>query len=98
MFLNIGTSELFVIILITVLLFGSKKIPELARGLGKGIREFKNATSDIQEEIRKTSNDINKQVDLDRHLSQSYQRNQYTDTRSKEKDGPEEGSSKAETV
>ena len=42
------------------MLFGSKKIPELARGLGKGIREFKNATSDIQEEIRKTSSEITK--------------------------------------
>lgn len=58
MFLFIGTPEIFIILLIVVLLFGSKKIPELARGLGKGIREFKNATGDIQEEIRKTSQEI----------------------------------------
>ena len=55
LFFNIGTPELFVIILVIIMFFGSKKIPELARGLGKGIREVKNATSDIQEEIRKTS-------------------------------------------
>lgn len=53
-----STQELFLAGLVAVLLFGSKKIPELARGLGKGIREFKNATSDIQEEIRKTSTEI----------------------------------------
>lgn len=73
LFLNIGTSELFVILLITVLLFGSKKIPELARGLGKGIREFKNATSDIQEEIRRTSSEITKKTDLNRHINESLQ-------------------------
>ena len=63
-FLFIATQEIFFIILIVVLLFGSKKIPELARGLGKGIREFKNATGDIQEEIRKTSKEITDQVDI----------------------------------
>lgn len=63
-FLFIATQEIFFIILIVVLLFGSKKIPELARGLGKGIREFKNATGDIQEEIRKTSREITDQVDV----------------------------------
>lgn len=63
-FLFIATQEIFFIILIVVLLFGSKKIPELARGLGKGIREFKNATGDIQEEIRKTSKEVTDQVDI----------------------------------
>lgn len=98
LFLNIGTSELFVIILVTVLLFGSKKIPELARGLGKGIREFKNATSDIQEEIRKTTSDITKQVDLERHLNHSYQRDQYTEAKPNGNSETEEGSSKAESI
>lgn len=50
--------------LIIVMLFGSKKIPELARGLGKGIREFKNATGDIQEEIRKSAAEIKEQADI----------------------------------
>lgn len=57
--LFLSTGELFFVALVVVMLFGSKKIPEIARGLGKGIREFKNATSDIQEEIRKTSTEIN---------------------------------------
>lgn len=59
-----STQELFIVGLAIVLLFGSKKIPEIARGLGKGIREFKNATGDIQEEIRKTSTEIKNQTDL----------------------------------
>ena len=48
---GIGTPELLVIFLIILLVFGSKKLPELAQGLGKGIREFKRATNDIQEEL-----------------------------------------------
>jgi|GEM_PF-166863 len=47
----IGTWELIVIFLAVLLLFGGKKIPEIARGLGKGIREFKRAASDVQREL-----------------------------------------------
>ena len=54
-----GGAELFFIVLVIIMLFGSKKIPELARGLGKGIREIKNATGDIQKEIREGARDIN---------------------------------------
>jgi sec-independent protein translocase protein TatA len=43
---SLGVPELLIILLVVLLLFGSKKIPELARGLGKGIREFKDATKD----------------------------------------------------
>lgn len=55
---NIGGGELFFIVLVVIMFFGSKKIPELARGLGKGIREIKNATNDIQQEIRDSTKDI----------------------------------------
>ena len=54
-----GGAELFFIILIVVMLFGSKKIPELARGLGKGISEIKNATGEIQREITEGARDLN---------------------------------------
>jgi sec-independent protein translocase protein TatA len=50
---NIGTPELLVILLIVLLLFGAKKIPELMQGLGKGVREFRKAARDIQDEIEK---------------------------------------------
>ena len=59
LFFNLGGGEIFIILLIVLLLFGSKKIPELARGLGKGIRYFKDATSDVQGEIRDSVNDVN---------------------------------------
>ena len=50
-FQNIGGGSLILIILVILLLFGAKRIPELARGLGRGIREFKDATKDIQNDL-----------------------------------------------
>lgn len=47
-----GGWELMIIILFVVIFFGAKKIPEIARGLGKGIREFKDATKEIKNEIQ----------------------------------------------
>lgn len=55
LFLNsLGTGEIILILLVVLILFGGKKLPELARGLGKGIREFKNASNDIKEDLEKT--------------------------------------------
>ena len=48
---GLGTWELLIIMFIILLVFGSKKLPELAQGLGKGIREFKKATNEIEEEL-----------------------------------------------
>ncbi|HTY01396.1 MAG TPA: twin-arginine translocase TatA/TatE family subunit [Bacteroidota bacterium] len=47
---NIGVPELLVILLIVLVLFGSKKIPELAQGLGKGIREFRKASRELNDD------------------------------------------------
>lgn len=52
LFLNLGTSEIVLILFVVMLLFGANKIPELARGIGKGMREFKDATNGIQREIQ----------------------------------------------
>jgi sec-independent protein translocase protein TatA len=52
---GMGVPELLVIFGIIILLFGAKKIPDLARGLGKGIREFKDASREIKSEIEKAS-------------------------------------------
>ena len=49
-FMGIGAQELLVILLIVLILFGAKKIPELARGLGSGLREFKKAAKDLGSE------------------------------------------------
>ena len=48
---GLGGWEVLVIVLVLVIFFGAKRIPELARGLGKGIREFKDATKEIKDEI-----------------------------------------------
>jgi sec-independent protein translocase protein TatA len=52
MFDNIGWGELLLIIGFIVVFFGAKKIPEIAKGLGSGIREFRKAARDIQEDIQ----------------------------------------------
>ena len=49
----IGAPEIIFIVLIVLLLFGGKKIPELMRGLGKGVRSFKEGMNDVEEEIKK---------------------------------------------
>jgi sec-independent protein translocase protein TatA len=51
---DIGGGEIVLIMFVVLLFFGSKQIPQLARGLGKGIREFKDAANGIQREIEKT--------------------------------------------
>ncbi|MDZ7606033.1 MAG: twin-arginine translocase TatA/TatE family subunit [Cyclobacteriaceae bacterium] len=57
---NLGPMEMFLILLIVVIFFGAKKIPELARGLGQGIKEFKKASTDIKQEIEEGVKDIEK--------------------------------------
>jgi sec-independent protein translocase protein TatA len=56
LFLNIGTGEMVLILFAALMLFGGNKLPELARGLGKGIRDFKDASEDVKREI---NNQIN---------------------------------------
>lgn len=63
-FLNIGTSELMFILIVAVFLFGGKKLPELARGLGRGIREFKDASEGIKREIADQINNFEDDLDV----------------------------------
>lgn len=58
---NLGTGEIIVIALIVLLLFGGKKIPELMRGIGKGVKNFKDGMSDIESEIKKDPTKEDKQ-------------------------------------
>ena len=57
---NLNMTELLVILGVVLLLFGGKKIPELMRGIGKGIREFNNARHSIEEEIKEGMKDVDK--------------------------------------
>jgi len=63
MFGNIGGSELFLILLVILVFFGAKKLPELAKGLGQGIREFRKAAKDVQEEVEKEVKKIDEKTD-----------------------------------
>ncbi len=63
MFLFIGAPEVMIVLLIVVMLFGADKIPEIARGLGKGMRQIKDATNDIKREINDSAAENN--IDLD---------------------------------
>jgi sec-independent protein translocase protein TatA len=57
-----GATEWIVIVLVILLLFGAKKIPELARGLGQGINEFRKASTDIRKEIENSQKDIENDI------------------------------------
>lgn len=72
----IGAPEIIFIVLIVLLLFGGKKIPELMRGLGKGVRSFKEGMSDVEEEIKKPldkENNKTEQQAKDTHDEQARQ-------------------------
>ena len=56
--MSLGFGEILVILFIVLLLFGAKRLPELAKWLGQGMREFKKATSEIQEEFESAANTV----------------------------------------
>lgn len=53
LFLNLGAPEIIIIALVILLIFGGKKIPELMKGIGKGVRSFKDGIKDVEDEINK---------------------------------------------
>ncbi|MEX0737212.1 MAG: twin-arginine translocase TatA/TatE family subunit [Bacteroidota bacterium] len=55
---GLGTQEIILILVFVLIFFGAKKIPELAQGLGKGIREFRKAARDVQDDIEKEAKKI----------------------------------------
>ena len=61
---GLGGSEVLLILAVFLVFFGAKRIPELARGLGKGIREFKDATKEITREIEDSVSDVDKKPKL----------------------------------
>ncbi|MBK0382709.1 twin-arginine translocase TatA/TatE family subunit [Pedobacter sp. SD-b] len=66
LFLNLGTPEIVLVLFAVLLLFGGEKLPELARGLGKGIREFKDASDDVKREIHRNINQLTADEELKR--------------------------------
>lgn len=61
MFLNLGTGEIILIALVVLLLFGGKKIPELMKGVGKGVKSFKEGLNDVENQIKSDVNKDDKQ-------------------------------------
>ena len=60
MFENIGFPELLIILVVILVLFGAKKIPDLAKGIGQGIKEFKKGIKDGEDDDKKTDDDKKK--------------------------------------
>ena len=60
MFGNLGAGEIILILLVILILFGAKKIPELAKGLGKGMSEFKKGLKEVEDEIKHSDKDVDK--------------------------------------
>ena len=59
---GVGWGEIVLIVLVILLLFGGKKIPELMKGLGKGVKSFKSGLSEVENEIEEIKKDINKEA------------------------------------
>ncbi|MBQ6079043.1 MAG: twin-arginine translocase TatA/TatE family subunit [Muribaculaceae bacterium] len=57
---NLGTGEVIVIVAIILLLFGGRKIPELMRGLGKGVKSFKQGMNEVEDELKKPLDELDK--------------------------------------
>ena len=61
--MSLGPWEIVIILLVIILIFGGKKIPELARGLGKGLKEFRQTTNEIKDDISAAAEDVKSSVD-----------------------------------
>ncbi len=74
-FFSIGGSEVILILLFILIFFGSKGIPEIARGLGKGIREFRNASNSIKSEITQSIRDAERQTNIQKTIGNQIDKN-----------------------
>ena len=63
---NFGMWEVLIIFLVILVFFGAKRLPELAKGMGKGIREFKDALNNVNQEIHKIDADKDKESDKEK--------------------------------
>jgi sec-independent protein translocase protein TatA len=74
-FLSLGGGEMMLVFLVFLLLFGANKIPEMAKGLGKGLKEFKKATDDIKRELSESTGGLTQEItdttsDIKRNISE----------------------------
>ena len=72
LFINsIAGSEIIVILLFVLIFFGAKSIPGMSRSLGRGLRHIRDASQEVQDEIRRTTGDMKKEMNLKRTLDQA---------------------------
>lgn len=60
---NVGAGEIIIVALVILLIFGGKKIPELMKGLGKGVKSFKEGMNEVENKIEEVNSDVKKDVD-----------------------------------
>lgn len=60
---NLGTGEIILIVAVILLLFGGRKIPELMRGLGKGVKSFKQGMNEVEDELKKPLEELDNDKD-----------------------------------
>lgn len=89
LFLDISFGEIFIIVAVIFIIFGPQKIPEIARKVGKGMREVKKASSEIQREINREANTYKTDLDLERMVSESDEGDSASQAESQEKDKTE---------
>ena len=61
--MSLGPWEIVLVVLVIIILFGGKKIPELAHGLGKALKEFRKTTKDLKDEVNSAAEDVKSAVD-----------------------------------
>lgn len=65
LFLNLGSGEIFIIVVVIILFFGANKLPEMVRTFSRGMNEMKNATSELQREIQKSTTEIQRDMNAE---------------------------------
>lgn len=68
LFFNISGGELMVIVLFAIMFFGAKRIPSIARNMGKIMRKFREATYEIQRDIRESADNLKEEIDITKEL------------------------------
>ena len=89
LFLDISFGEIFIVVVVIFIIFGPQKIPEFARKFGKGIREIKKASSEIQREIKQEVSNFKTDVDVERIINESDPKPETKNSKGPEKDNKE---------
>lgn len=79
LFFNMGPMELLVIMFMVLMFFGAESIPKIARGLGRGIRQVKDAANEIQQDIRDSANEVHKEVEKNSNLLEDNSESKHLD-------------------